>query len=230
MCFSEPVSFAAGVTLIVGGAIAGWEALKINKRYLPVSQMPTLAGIQQFMEGHVWMGLNHADPSMIWWAAMGFIFFSWLVWPVWIPLSIYFLEPPASRRKAPLFGFALGGIIFGLALFVPHLLYPEWITVKVNQQSLAYEDIMFLDYLIPRWLTYAIYLFLITVPAFISTYRHIRIFGVMLITVMAIVYAFLTYAYISFFCFLAGLGTIHLIYIIAWNKCCREQPELYRLA
>ena len=41
-------------------------------------------------------------------------------------------------------------------------------------------------------------------------------------------YAFLAYAYISFFCFLAGLGTIHLIYIIVRNKCCRECPELFR--
>ena len=78
MCFCEPVSFAAGGVLVAGGAFAGWKAFKINKRYFPVSQMPTLAGLQQFMEGHVWMGVNNSDPSMIWWAAMGFIFFAGL--------------------------------------------------------------------------------------------------------------------------------------------------------
>jgi hypothetical protein len=36
-----------------------------------------------------------------------------------------------------------------------------------------------------------------------------------LIAVTVVVYLFLTYAYILFFCFLAGLGTIHLIYIAA---------------
>src|SRR6266568_2989015 len=149
MCFCEPVSFAAGGVLIVGGAFAGWKALKINKRYFPVSQMPTLAGLQQFMEGHVWMGVNNSDPSMIWWAAMGFIFFSWLIWPVWVPFSIYFLEPPASRRKLPLLGFALAGLVFGLILFVPHLFHPDWVNVRINRQSLAYEDTMFLDYLNP---------------------------------------------------------------------------------
>src|SRR6266496_491346 len=154
MCFCEPVSFAAGGVLIVGGAFAGWKALKINKRYFPVSQMPTLAGLQQFMEGHVWMGVNNSDPSMVWWAAMGFIFFSWL--------------------------------------------------------------------------TYLISIFLLVTPAMISTYLHIRLFGLTLIAVTIVVYLFLTYAYISFFCFLAGLGTIHLIYIIVWNKCCRECPEMFR--
>ena len=76
MCFSEPVSFAVGGALIVGGVFAGWKAFEINKRYFPVSQMPTLAGLQQLTEGHVWMGLNNADLSMTWWATMGFIFFS----------------------------------------------------------------------------------------------------------------------------------------------------------
>jgi uncharacterized protein DUF6629 len=228
MCFCEPVSFTAGGVLIAGGAVAGWIALKKNTRYLPVSQMPTLAGLQQIFEGHVWMGMNHADPAMIWWAAMGFIFFSWLIWPVWIPFSFYFLEPPGSRRKKPLLWFALAGLAFGLILFVPHLFHPDWVNVRINRNSLAYEDTMFLDYLIPRWLTYFIYLLLLITPAMMSTYLHIRLFGLTLIAIIAVVYLFLTYAYISFFCFLAGLGTLHLIYIIVWNKCCRECPELFR--
>lgn len=38
---------------------------------------------------------------------------------------------------------------------------------------------------------------------------------------------FLRYAHISFFCLLAGLGTLRLIYIIARNKCARECPVLF---
>ena len=148
------------------------------------------------------------------------LFFSWLIWPVWIPFSIYFLEPPASRRKLPLLGFALAGLVFGLILFVPHLVHPDGVTVRTNQQSLAYEDTMFLDYLIPRWLTYLVYLFLIIAPTMISTYLHIRLFGLTLIIVTAVVFVFLIFAYISFFCFLAGLATLHLIYRVEqmWSR------------
>tara|TARA_R110000868_G_scaffold252416_7_gene509066 strand:+ start:164 stop:850 length:687 start_codon:yes stop_codon:yes gene_type:complete len=227
MCWSEPVSFVVGGTLIAGGVFAGWKAIRINKRYFPVSQMPTLAGLQQLLEGHVWMGVNTVDPSMIWWASMGYIFFSWLMWPVWIPFSIYFLEPPASRRKLPLLGFVMAGLAFGLILYVPHIFHPEWVDVSISRHSLAYEDTMFLDYLIPRALTYSIYIFLLVTPAMISTYLHMRLFGLTLIAVLVVVYAFLTYAYISFFCLLAGLATFHLIYIIVRNKCCRECPELF---
>lgn len=52
--------------------------------------------------------------------------------------------------------------------------------------------------------------------------------GLTLIAVTVVYYMFLRFAYISFFCFLAGLGTLHLIYIIVRNKCCRECPELFR--
>lgn len=77
-----------------------------------------------------------------------------------------------------------------MILFVPHLFHPDWVNVSVNDQSLSYEDTMFLDYLIPRWLTYVIYIFLPVTPAVISTYLHIRLFGLTLIIVTVIVYLF----------------------------------------
>jgi hypothetical protein len=86
---------------------------------------------------------------------------------------------------------------------------------------------MFLDYLIPRWLTYLIYVLLVVTPPLLSTYLHMRLFGLTLMAIIAVVWFFLSYAYISFFCLLAGVGTIHLIYIIIFNKCCRECPKLF---
>ncbi len=228
MCFSEPVSFTVGGLLLVGGAFAAWKSYKINMRYFPVAMMPVMAGIQQFTEGFVWMGLGDGNSDMVWWGAMGFILFSWLMWPTWIPFSIYFLEPQDSKRKRTLLMFSLAGLLFGLLLYIPHLFNSGWINVGINNHSLAYEDTMFLDYLIPRWLTYVIYLFLIITPPLISTYFHMRLFGLTLIAVIAVVWIFLTYAYISFFCLLAGVATMHLIYIIARNKCCRECPDLFR--
>lgn len=228
MCFSQTASFAAATVLVSGGAYAVWKAQTVNLRYVPLAMMPVLAGLQQFMEGHVWMGLNVADANMVWWGAMGFILFSWLMWPTWIPFSIYALEPPHSERKQALLAFAVAGLAFGLLLFVPHLINPDWVKVAINRQSISYEDTMFLDYFIPRELTYMVYLALIITPPMLSHYFHMRLFGVTLVSVVLVVWIFLSYAYISFFCLLAGLGTIHLIYIIASNKCRRECPEIFR--
>lgn len=227
MCLSAPVSFTASGFLVLGGAFACWKAWNINKRYLPVALMPVFAGVQQFLEGHVWVGMNTGDPFMVLWGALGFIFFTWFMWPIWIPFSVYLLEPPDSPRKFLFLIFTLIGVVFGLALYVPHLLNPDWINVTINQDSLAYEGTMLLDYMMPRELTYLIYMFLITVPPLMSRYLHVKYFGLTIIAVVTVDILLLRYAYISFFCLLAGLGTLHLIYIIMRNKCARECPMLF---
>lgn len=227
MCLSESVSFAASGVLLLGGGYATQKAWTINKRYLPIAIMPIFAGLQQFSEGFVWSGMTGGDPFTVLVSALAFIFFTWFMWPFWIPFAVYVLEPPESRRKYLFLGFALAGLGFGLTLYVPHLLNPEWINVSINNKSLAYEGTMLLDFMMPRWLTNTIYLSLIIVPPMLSRYRHVNYFGLSLIAVVAVDFLFLQYAYISFFCLLAGLATLHLIYIISRNKCQRECPMLF---
>ena len=65
------------------------------------------------------------------------------------------------------------------------------------------------------------------VPPAMSHYLHLRHFALTLAAVMVIDMTLLTYAYISFFCLLAGLATLHLVYIILNCKCARECPELF---
>ncbi|MFV2037709.1 MAG: DUF6629 family protein, partial [Paracoccaceae bacterium] len=227
MCFSATVSFATGGVLLLGGGYASHKAWKTNKRYVPVAMMPVFAGLQQLSEGFVWSGMTANDPQTVLWGALVFIFFTWFMWPFWIPLSVYVLEPPESRRKHLFLLFALVGLTFGLTLYVPHLLNPDWIRVSINRASLAYEGTMLLDFMMPRWSTNALYLALIVLAPLLSRYLHVKYFGLTLIAVIVVDILFLRYAYISFFCLLAGLGTLHLIYIIARNKCRRECPMLF---
>lgn len=225
MCFSETVSFIGGGGLVTAGAYCSYKAIKINPRYLPAAIMPILAGIQQWFEGHVWMGFNHNESAMISWAALGFIFFSWLAWPVLVPLLTGMLEPD-KKKKRIMYGFSIVGGILGLVMYLPYVLYPDWLTVDVARHSLVYGDKMLTDSFMPRKLTYFFYLAIIITPTLLSSFRHMRMFGATLIGIVAVTYFFLTYAYISFFCFLAAAGTIHLMYIIIGDKCCAKYcPE-----
>jgi len=227
MCLSAEVSFAASVFLVAGGTLISVEASRRNWRYLPMALMPVFAGVQQFMEGNVWLGMTGANTFQVLWGAMGFIFFTWFMWPIWVPFSLYVLEPDDSPRKPLLLTFALIGAFFGLLLYIPHGLNPNMVVVEINHHSLAYEGSMWLDYLMPRWLTYSIYLALIIVPPALSRYQHLRHFALTLIGVVVVDVILLRYAAISFFCLLAGLATLHLVYIILTNKCARECPELF---
>lgn len=99
MCLSATVSFTASALLTTGGAAIIVKAVRSNWRYLPIGLMPLFAGIQQFSEGFVWVGVNGGDHTTMVWGAMSFIFFTWFMWPFWIPFSVWVLEPPESRRR-----------------------------------------------------------------------------------------------------------------------------------
>ncbi len=198
MCLSAQVSFAASVFLVGGGAAISVVAWRRNKRYLPIALMPLFAGLQQFMEGNVWLGMTGNDPFTVLWGAMGFIFFPCFMWPIWIPFSVYVLEPDDSPRKRLFFIFALVGLAFGLLLYIPHGLNSSMVVVEINNHSLAYEKSMWLDFMMPRWLTNVIYVALIILPPALSHYRHIRHFALTLVAVVVVDLAFLQFAYISF--------------------------------
>lgn len=167
------------------------------------------------------MGLNRADASMVSWAALGFIFFSWLAWPILVPLLAWRLEPDAKKKRIML-AFAFVGAVLGLTMFVPYIIYPDWLNVSIVRHSIAYGDKMLTDSFMPREVTYFIYLAIIITPTLLSSFRHMRMFGLTLIVIPVITYFLLYYAYISFFCFLAAAGTVHLIYIILGDKCCEK--------
>ena len=62
MCLSAQVSFAASVFLVVGGTAITVVAARRNWRYVPMALMPLFAGLQQFMEGNVWLGMTPEMP------------------------------------------------------------------------------------------------------------------------------------------------------------------------
>lgn len=225
MCFSQTVSFIGSGVLLAGAAYGARKALQINPRYLPAALMSMLAGVQQGFEGHVWMGLNRGDSSMISWAALGFIFFSWLAWPILVPLLAWRLEPNFKKKRIML-TFACTGAILGFAMLLPYFWFPDWLTVKIVKHSIAYGDILLTDSFMPRELTYFIYLAIIIIPPLLSSFHHLRMFGFTLIAIVFITYFFLHYAYISFFCILAAAGTIHLIYIILGDRCCGKHKVI----
>ncbi|WP_054007418.1 DUF6629 family protein [Cypionkella psychrotolerans] len=227
MCLSATVSFTASALLTTGGAAIIVKAVRSNWRYLPIGLMPLFAGIQQFSEGFVWVGVNGGDHTTMVWGAMSFIFFTWFMWPFWIPFSVWVLEPPESRRRPWFLAMTGVGLLLGLLLYIPHGLGTDWLVVTVNRDSLAYENSMLLDQFMPRWVSYTLYVVLIIAPPALSHYRHMRHFALTVVGVVVLDVTLLRYAYISFFCLLAGLATVHLAWIILTNKCAEECPELF---
>src|SRR5690349_25018906 len=98
MCFSASASFGAGIILGVIGVVTLKKAKNFPQRLL--AAIPLIFSIQQFSEGVLWLALMNSHYAG-WQQSATYIFlvFAYMVWPVWIPLTIMLLEKNKKRRK-----------------------------------------------------------------------------------------------------------------------------------
>jgi len=171
-----------------------------------------LFGIQQLLEGLVWVAGAHADRDSIQRLSLAYMFFSWLAWPIGVPFSTYFLE--SSRRRWIYLVFAIAGGMLGAVQYFPYFAHNGWLVTKFLEHAISYEGIELFDFIVGRETTYIIYALIIIAPLLLSSDRDVKIFGVLVTIVLATTYAFFRYAYISVFCFGGALMSLYLVYTI----------------
>jgi len=213
MCFSPEASFTAAAILVPAGLAAITRAYRTDRRYLPISVLPILLGIQQAVEGIIWV--SGGDPDRVKFLSLAYMFFTWLAWPVWTPLSLYFLEP--ARRKPVFVVFAILGGVLGSAQYFPYFAHDNWLVTKFLAHSISYQGNELFDYIIGRPATYILYVSFVVGPLLLSSHLHIRIFGLLVFSVLVITYIFFAYAYISVFCYGGGLMSLYLVWMIFSN-------------
>src|SRR3990170_3628540 len=211
MCFSAEASFAAAAILLPAGAIGMQRAYRTDRRYLPFAALPLFFGLQQLFEGLVWTGNALSSESMVQRFSLAYMFFSWLAWPVWVPLSTYFLEP-CGRRYVYLIFAVMGGMLGALQYF-PYFAHEGWLVTKFLPHAISYQGSVLFDYIMRRDLTNAIYLLVIIAPLLTSSDRHAQIFGVLISVIAIVTYLFFQFAYISVFCFGGALMSLYIVYV-----------------
>ena len=206
MCFSASASFGAGAVLTVIGFVT---ARKIHERsQLPLALFPFIFAVQQFSEGLVWLSLS--NPHFEGWQDIpiyAFLIFSHIIWPVWIPLSILFLEKQPKRRKVLKFLLAAG---ITLALYHIYCLMALVVTAAIDGHHIQYLIAHPRSMLMPANILYA----LATIfSSFFSSIRRVWWLG--LFIMISYIVAYLVYkAYIvSVWCYLATLLSI-VVYVI----------------
>ena len=96
MCFTATASFSAG-TVLVGLGILTLKAARF-KSELPFAAIPLLFAIQQFSEGLLWLTFLHSAPLLNVVMTYVYSFFSHVLWPIFLPLSVLLIEPPGRRH------------------------------------------------------------------------------------------------------------------------------------
>lgn len=199
MCFSATASFSSSALLITAGAVA----LRQKPRWQewPYALMPVLFGIQQFLEGLIWLKLDgHTallEAVSMTDLAQAFSLFSQVFWPVFVPVAVGLMEPVLWRRRAIL-ACLLAGLVVSMFLLSAMLQIP--ITASLQGQHIAYT------FSHTHVLTAStLYLVGACLAPLLSSHPSVRLFGVVAVATAALTYLIFAAWFISVWCFFAGL-------------------------
>jgi hypothetical protein len=211
MCFSATASFAAATVLMPVAAYTIGTALKTDKRYLGFAVFPLFFGIQQFLEGGIWLEIAQPETARIHLYALGFLFFAYFVWPFLVPFAAFLIEPHKNRKQVFL-GLSVFGCLLGLSLFVPLLFNPDWVPLRLVKHSIDYNSRLIWEGIVPYTVIRGIYAGIVCLPLLFSSDTHIRIFGVIITLSVIAGFAFAHYAFTSVWCFMAAIVSSYLLF------------------
>jgi hypothetical protein len=207
MCFSPTASFAISGLLALVGALCIRSTKK--KSYLPFAIIPLIFAAQQACEGFVW--ITYPWPISYFFAVL-FIIFA-ISWPMWIPYSLYSLEPNKKRRQILWYDTLAGVVLSAGGLF---MVARHGIDIAIINHSIAYgltnayEEIPVFG----TWVLWLWYRITVVVPTFLSSFKEIRILGLLLLTSDAIAYLFWQKTFTSVWCFFAAGISLWVLYAI----------------
>jgi hypothetical protein len=202
MCFSAQASFSAAVLLGAIGIANVWQAP--SKIYWLLAAVPFFFGLQQFFEGILWLTLTAGSPNphLENMASYGYLFFALLFWPIWIPFSIYVIEEIPTRKKF-LFIIFLAGCVLASVNFFYGL--SSGLDVKLDEYSIRYTG----NIPSQKW----IYLAIVVLPPFISSFKNLWQFGVAIALTALLALYFYQQTYVSVWCFFSAIVSVILFKI-----------------
>ena len=160
MCFSASASFGLGTALMATGVLTVKRA--VTPTQIPFALIPIFFSIQQFVEGFLWLSLTHSSWQG-WHLSATYIFlvFAQVLWPSWVPFSIFLMEENVSRKRILL---ALTGFGSVVSFYVLFALFNYNINSSIKEHHISY-DLYFPDYIIN--LSGVFYFITTVLPAFV---------------------------------------------------------------
>jgi len=214
MCFSATASFTLSSVLL---PIGGWclhKAWKGDRRFLPLAAFPLAFGIQQAIEGFVWLGLGAHNPTLTCQAASGFVFFSHGFWLFWTPFMASMLET-RPRVRWLWRAMAFIGLTYGAYFLVPLALHPNWLTVAIQNQTLAYNLQLLIPHPFLEQLGLVVYTVMILAPLLLVSHSAVQKMGWLVLgSLLTTTYLF-PHGLISIWCFFAAVSSVYVGYLFS---------------
>ncbi len=208
MCFSAPVSFFTGSFLVGIGAASGFAAKKHQRILVPV---PFFFGIQQILEGIQWVVTPGSAASII--VGYGFLFFAFLVWPVYAPLAVFIID---EKKRHITRWFLLLGVMVATFFVALLLIQPFLIAVGTNHIGYIFDVT---STTLQRHLLIVLYVIAVCGPMLTSSMPLIRRFGIILFFSGAASRLLFSATFTSVWCFFAAaLSALMYVFIRLTNR------------
>lgn len=192
MCFSASASFLAGGGLAAVGAKSLKKAKK-KTRFL--ASIPLIFGIQQTIEGFQWLAEPGSMESL--WLGYGFLFFAFLLWPTYVPITVYKLETNKKNKQALLF---LSGTGIMMSIYLLIVLLMEPLKIERVAHSILYS--IDAPYLYAGALVYVV---IICASLVLSSEKIIRQLGYLVFASAVLSAILFSATWISVWCFFAAV-------------------------
>ena len=194
MCFSASVSFIAGASLLAVGAIT---IKKVGRKTeLPFAAIPVLFGVQQILEGIIWLTFRFDTPLLNTMMTHGYSLFSHVLWPIYVPFAVLLIESVPWRRKT-LYALLAIGAATGLYLLVNMLRFP------IVSRPLGGH----VEYVSPHFYAVVVmgsYLAGTCLSMLLSSHKVVNVFGIASLLLFVTAYQIYTVWFISVWCFFAA--------------------------
>jgi hypothetical protein len=212
MCFSAEASLTAGMLLIGIGAASVVQAP--DRRSLPFAAIPLLFGFQQIAEGGVWLSLAAPDEALQGCFATGYSLLALVLWPVFVPIAVYLIEP-AGRRRDLIAACAVIGILLAAVLLGGMITLPVGAAIQgahIHYSSQHFDMLFNAGLFVPAACAYVAATCL---SLLLSGDRWINAIGATMAAAFAVSYLFYENWLVSVWCFFAAILSV---LILTWAK------------
>jgi len=211
MCFSAQASFTSGAVLSAIGVATVSKVRKPEQKLFAV--IPILFAFQQFAEGVLWVTLRSGGYERLQDVATHiFLVTALIIWPVMVPLSMWFMEGVKTRKKILVGLMAAGGVvsIFYAICLLSLSVYPEiqsFHIVYVNNFPSTPAGIGLLFYAAAT-----------IAPLFVSSVRRMWLFGILIATSFVVTGIFYAEYLTSVWCFFAALISVSIYWVLIESR------------
>ena len=163
---------------------------------LPYASIPALFGLQQLVEGGLWLSFADEAPHLNSILTHIYSLFSHVLWPIFVPIAVLLLEAVPWRRNV-LKALAVAGSFSGVYLLYFWAMDPT--TSKIIGHHIFYDSPHF--YIAP---ILGLYVLGTCASSLVSSHAAVRWFGAATLASFMAAYAF-SFWFISVWCFFAAV-------------------------